>query len=122
MAGVGLFLLLYYYPTQRLIKMTRILNLLRQFPLVTLLTVLLFTSMMSLLIVTSENSELKQRLADAETAIPAAKECSDTVKLISKSCKVEVDAALSKVKPIIRYVEKPAKSASEFNLWAEKAL
>ena len=102
--------------------MTRILNLLRQFPLVTLLTVLLFTSMMSLLVVTSENSELKQRLADAETIIPAAKECSDKVELISKDCKVEVDSALAKVKPIIKYVEKPAKSASEFNLWAEKAL
>ena len=102
--------------------MTRILNLLRQFPLVTLLTVLLFTSMMSLLIVTTENSELKQKLSDAKTAIPAAKECSETVELIAKDCKVEVESALAKVKPIIRYVEKPAKSASEFNLWAEKAL
>ena len=102
--------------------MTRILNLLRQFPLVTLLTVLLFTSMMSLLIVTTENSELKQRLADAETVLPAAKECSDTVALIAKDCKVEVEAALAKVKPIIKYIDKPAKSASEFNLWAEKAL
>ena len=102
--------------------MTRIINLLRQFPLVTLLTVLLFTSMMSLLIVTTENSELKQKLSDAKTVIPAAKECSDTVKLISKSCKVEVDSALAKVKPVIKYVEKPAKSAGEFNLWVDKAL
>ncbi len=102
--------------------MSRIINLLRQFPLVTLLTVLLFTSMMSLLIVTTENSELKQKLSDAETVLPAAKECSDTVKLISKSCKIEIDAALAKVKPVIKYIEKPAKSAGEFNLWTEKAL
>lgn len=102
--------------------MNRIFNLLQQFPLVTLLTILLFTSMMSLIIVTTENSELKQRLADSETAIPAARECSDTVALIAKDCRVEVESALSKVKPVIKYIEKPAKSAGEFNLWAEKAL
>ncbi|WP_339892150.1 hypothetical protein [uncultured Alteromonas sp.] len=102
--------------------MTRILKLLQQFPLVTLLTVLLFTSMMSLLIVTTENSELKQKLSDAKTAIPAAKECSDTVALIAKDCKVEVESALAKVKPIIKYIDKPAKSAGEFNLWVEGEL
>lgn len=102
--------------------MSRILKLLQQFPLVTLLTVLLFTSMMSLIIVTSENSELKQKLSDAETVLPAAKECSDTVALIAKDCKVEVESALAKVKPIIKYIDKPANSAGEFNLWVEKAL
>ena len=102
--------------------MTRILNLLRQFPLVTLLTVLLFTSMMSLIIVTTENSKLKQKLSDTETVIPAAKECSDTVALIAKDCKVEVDSALAKVKPVIKYIDKPANSAGEFNSWVENAL
>lgn len=102
--------------------MARIIALLQQFPLVTLLAILLFCSMMSVINVTSENSELKQRLADAETIIPAAKECSDKVELISKDCKAEVDEALSKVKPVIKYVEKPAKSAEEFNTWANRAL
>ncbi len=102
--------------------MTRILSLLKQFPLVTLLSIMLFCSLISVIVVTTENSELKQKLADIETVIPAAKECSDTVKLIAKDCKIEVDAALSKVKPIIKYIDKPAKNAGEFNLWVDKSL
>jgi hypothetical protein len=102
--------------------MRRILKLLSNFPLVTLLTILLFASMMSLIIVTTENSRLKEKLMDVETITPAAQECSDTVKLIAKDCKVEVGKALQRVKPIIKYVDKPAESAVEFNDWAGKVL
>lgn len=100
--------------------MNRIISLLRQFPLITLLTVFLFCSMMSLIIVTTENSDLKQKLSDAQSIIPAAKECSDKVELIAKDCKVEVQAALLRIKPVIKYIDKPAKSAGEFNEWVRE--
>ena len=102
--------------------MIRILNLLRQFPLITLLVVLLISSMASLLVLTKENSELKTKLSDVRVIIPAAIECSQRVELIAKDCKVQVTEALSKIKPVIKYIDKPAKSAGEFNLWVDKAL
>lgn len=72
---------------------------------------------MSLIIVTTENAELKERLADVKSIIPAALECSEKVDLIAKDCKVAVSEALSRVKPVVKYIDKPAKDAGEFNLW-----
>ena len=60
-----------------------------------------------------------ERLQQAKALV---EECNDSVQLISNDCRAEVADALAGVEPIIVEVEKPAKSAGEFNKWIEERI
>lgn len=98
---------------------SRVAKLVIDFPVITVLTIALLWSLVYSHGLRQDMAALERKLHDVVTVIPAAKECSDKVELIAKDCKVEVQEALSRVKPIYIEIEKSAKSADEFNEWME---